>query len=68
MLQCNWVPFIIQVQTKKERDQIDPLLYRHQIEEPSRLDQTKVSILALVKHAETVCVRVAKDHELIIAA
>ena len=35
---------------------------------PSRLDQTKVSILTLVKHAQTVCVRVAKDDELIMAA
>ena len=40
----------------------------NQIEQLSRLDQTKVSILALVKHAETVCVSVAKDDELIIAA
>lgn len=59
---------VIQAQTKKERDQIDLLLCRNQFEQPSRLDQTKVSILTLVKHAETVCVRVAKDDELIIAA
>ena len=67
VLQCNWELSINTSTNEKERDQTDPLPCRNQIEQSSRLDQTEVSILTLVKHAEAVCIRVAKDDELIMA-
>ena len=68
VLQCNWELFIIQAQKKRSATKLIRSFTVIKLNQPSRLDQTKVSILTLVKHAEAVCVRVAKDDELIMAA
>ena len=63
-LECS----AIQAQTKRSAIEVIGSFATIKLRNASRFDQTKVSILTLVKHAETVCVRVAKDDELIMAA
>src|SRR5688572_32939345 len=67
-LQFSLESSAIQAQTKRSAIKVIGSFVITNLRHASRLDQPKVSILTFVKHAETVCIRVAKDNELIIAA